>query len=456
MLERKGMQDLPPLAPARASAAVAPPRTTHRTRCPAVPPRRATLAALVLCAACMAAPAPAGRSAVAHTRSALEAHADSAAGTAAAVAESAAVAAHFAAQVVEKRRTDAAFAAALGGEMLVRKIAYAGAGGLAIPAYLFAPSDTTVRRPAVLFVHGGVHGDFGLAHLAQVRALVRRGYVVVAPEYRGSTGYGARFYALLDYGGLEVDDVVAARRYLARFAPYADLDRLAVMGYSHGGYIALFAVLRHPAYFRAAVAHVPVADLPTRMRTHPPWYERLFVAQPAFGAPLAERPGPYVARSPSAHARALARPVLVHAADNDTDVHIAENRVLRDSMRAAGMVARGLYRYREWHDPPGGHAFGLLATPEGRESWAETVAFLDRHVARRRPVSERARERPHRRQPPPPGDPVALDGGRGVPSGQVGAPWCRTGEARRGAGSGHQRVRRGARARVSAADGREC
>ena len=68
MLERKGMQDLPPLAPARASAAGAPPRTTHRTRCPAVPPRRATLAAFVLCAACMGAPAPAGRSAVAHPR----------------------------------------------------------------------------------------------------------------------------------------------------------------------------------------------------------------------------------------------------------------------------------------------------------------------------------------------------------------------------------------------------
>jgi hypothetical protein len=98
-----------------------------------------------------------------------------------------------------------------------------------------------------------------------------------------------------------------------------------------------------------------------------------------------------VARSPSAHARALARPVLVHAADNDADVHIAENRVLRDSMRAAGMVARGLYRYREWHDPPGGHAFGVLATREGRESWAETVAFLDRHVARPRPDSRRAR-----------------------------------------------------------------
>ena len=339
-------------------------------------------AALVFAAACTAAPpADAGRHVLASGSvdvSGLELEAETIDGAPA--PDSAEIAAHFAAQIAEKRRTDALFVAALGREMLVRKIAYAGAGDLPIPAYLFAPRDTTARRPTVLFVHGGVHADFGHVHLRQVRALVRRGYVVVAPEYRGSTGYGLRFYAMLDYGGLEVDDVVAARDYLARFAPYADLNRLAVMGYSHGGYIALFAVLRHPEYFRAAVAHVPVADLPTRMRTHPAWYERLFVRQPAFGAPLAERPGPYLERSPSTHARALARPVLVHAADNDQDVHIAENRVLRDSMRAAGMEARGLYRYREWHDPPGGHAFGVLDTREGRASWAETVAFLDRHV----------------------------------------------------------------------------
>jgi len=377
------------------------PHVRHR----AVPVRAAPVALVALLAggaACAAGSSPAhdppARKPTAHAAAADLAHRshagdDVAARPEAGASDSAALHSYFAAQVEEKRLTDAIFTAELGRTMRVDKIAYAGAGGLTIPAYLFAPRDTTVRRPTLLFVHGGVHGDFGLAHLDQVRALVRRGYVVVAPDYRGSTGYGARFYALLDYGGLEVDDVVAARAYLARFAPWADLDRLAVMGYSHGGYIALFAALRHPEHFRAAVAHVPVADLPTRMRTQPPWYERLFVAQPAYGAPLAERPAPYVERSPSAHARALARPVLVHVADNDDNVHIAENRVLRDSMRAAGKEARGLFTYREWHDPPGGHSFGLLDTPEGRESWAETLAFLDRHVARPSPRAPR-RPRP--------------------------------------------------------------
>jgi len=294
--------------------------------------------------------------------------------------DSAAIAAYFAHQIDQKRRTDDIFMALLGPGMIVRKIAYAGADDLTIPAYLFAPLDTTVRRPTILFVHGGVHADFGLGHLAQVHALVGQGYVIVAPEYRGSTGYGARFYAMIDYGGKEIDDVVAARDYLRRHVRYADLGRLGIMGYSHGGFIALHAVYRHPKLFRAAVAHVPVADLPARMRTHPPEYEALFAAQPAFGGALVENPRPYVERSPSAHARKLRTPVLVHTADNDDDVFIIENHILRDSMIAAGNDTAGLYTYREWHAPPGGHSFGLLDTPQGQESWSETVAFLAKHL----------------------------------------------------------------------------
>jgi dipeptidyl aminopeptidase/acylaminoacyl peptidase len=290
--------------------------------------------------------------------------------------------AYFARQVMRKRYVDALFHATLGDEMIVRKVGYPAPDGLTIPAYFFSPRDTTAprSRAVILFVHGGIHGDFGLGHLQQVRDLVSRGYVIVAPEYRGSTGYGRRFYDLIDYGGLEVDDVIAARDFLAREVPWADLGRAAVMGYSHGGYISLLAVTRRPELFRAAVAHVPVANLPARMRTHSAEYQALFAAQPAYGGTLDENPQPYIERSPSSHARKLRTPVLVHAADNDDDVFIIENRILRDSMVAAGKDTAGLYHYREWHDPPGGHSFGVLDTPEGRDSWRETVAFLARHL----------------------------------------------------------------------------
>jgi dipeptidyl aminopeptidase/acylaminoacyl peptidase len=283
-------------------------------------------------------------------------------------------------QVLFKQLTDLSFHQQLGREMLVRKVQYAGADGMIIPAYLFAPRDTTTRRAAIILVHGGVHGDFDDLYVPQVRALVGRGYVIIVPEYRGSTGYGRRHYDAIDYGGKEVEDVIAAVDFLAQLVPYADTSRVGIMGWSHGGFIALHAIFRRPERFSVAVAHVPVADLPSRIRSHSAGYAQIFAKQPGFGGTLAERPQAYVERSPVAHVRKLRTPLLVHAADNDDDVFIQENHNLRDSMVAAGMDTKGLYTYREWHHPPGGHAFSRVDTPQARESWTESVAFLDRYL----------------------------------------------------------------------------
>lgn len=286
----------------------------------------------------------------------------------------------FERQRLWKELNDLSMAERLGTRVLQRRARYAAGDGFPVPVYLFAPRDTTRPRPVVVLVHGGIHGDFDASHAREVAALVRLGYVVVAPEYRGSTGYGRAHYEAIDYGGLEVEDCIAALDWLGATAPWADTSRVAIFGWSHGGFIAAHAVLRRPDRFRAAVAHVPVADLPARIRTHEPYYHELFIAQPAFGAPLDANPRPYIDRSLTAHARALRTPLLVHAADNDEDVFIVENRMLRDSMRAAGKDTAGLYRYREWRAPPGGHSFSRLDTPQGRESWRETVAFLARYL----------------------------------------------------------------------------
>ena len=286
----------------------------------------------------------------------------------------------FEQQELFKRLTDVDFELQLGREMIVRKVQYAGAGGMIIPAYLFAPTDTGSKHPAMILVHGGVHGDFTTVYVPEVRSLVSQGYLVIAPEYRGSTGYGKEHYDSIDYGGKEVEDVVAARDFLAKLVPYVDTARLGIMGWSHGGFITLHAIFRHPELFKVAVAHVPVADLPARMRTHSAEYRRIFAEQKGFGGTLEQNPKAYVERSPVAHARELRTPLLVHVADNDQDVFIIENHNLRDSMHVAGKDREGLYTYREWHQPPGGHEFSRVDTPQARESWAESLAFLNRYL----------------------------------------------------------------------------
>ena len=295
----------------------------------------------------------------------------------------------FAQQELFKALTDVSFYTQLGGEMIVRKVRYDGEDKFVVPAYLFAPRDTTARRPVVLMVHGGVHGDLDDQYVWQIRALVSQGYVVVAPEYRGSTGYGRAHYDAIDYGGKEVEDVMHAREYLGRYVPFADTSRTGILGWSHGGHIALHAVLRRPEWFKVAVAHVPVADLVSRMKSHSPAYRKIFSDQPGFGGPVETHLENYVKRSPSSHARQLRVPLLVHAADNDDDVFIEENRNLRDSMVAAGKDKEGLYTYREWHEPPGGHSFSRIQTREGMESWTESVAFLRRYLRPEQPAATR-------------------------------------------------------------------
>lgn len=286
----------------------------------------------------------------------------------------------FALQSLFKRLTDLSFMTQLGPEMVVRKITYSGADKLPIPAYFFSPRDSARKHAALIFVHDGIHGNLSDAYVPLIRSLVREGYVIVAPEYRGSTGYGQAFYDAIDYGGKEIDDVLAARTFLRDLVPYADLDRLGMIGWSHGGFITLHSIFRRPELFRVAVAHVPVADLPARIRTHSADYESIFASQPAFGARLLDNPQPYNQRSPDAHARELKIPLLVHAASNDQDVFIIENRNLRDSMVVAGKERAGLYHYREWKDPPGGHEFNRIQTKEARESWNETLAFLRKYL----------------------------------------------------------------------------
>ena len=188
---------------------------------------------------------------------------------------------------------------------------------------------------------------------------------MIAPEYRGSTGYGREHYDAIDYGGKEVEDVIQAHDFLEALVPSADLGRLGIIGWSHGGFITLHAILRRPELFKAAVAIVPVADLQTRMQNPLGGLPAPLRDAEGVRGHFLQNPKPYLERSPITHARELKVPLLVHAADNDSDVFITENRHLRDSMVVAGKDTRGplhlsgVARSPGWASVfPGGHQTG--------------------------------------------------------------------------------------------------
>jgi dipeptidyl aminopeptidase/acylaminoacyl peptidase len=250
-----------------------------------------------------------------------------------------------------------------------------GAGNpMIIPAYVFTPKNLRTKAPLIVFIHGGVHGDFNTYYAHIVRELIEQGYVIVAPEYRGSTGYGGDFYDQIDYGGLEIDDVKAARDWAVENLDSVDAKRIGIMGWSHGGYQTLMNIFRYPDAYTVAYAGVPVSDLVQRMGYKSAGYRNTF--KEFVGKEAADNPMEYRRRSPYFHAAELKTPLLIHTNTNDEDVNVMEVEHLIDALKAAGKK----FEYKIYQDAPGGHQFNRIDTALAKQSRKEIYEFLGRYL----------------------------------------------------------------------------
>ena len=99
--------------------------------------------------------------------------------------------------------------------------------------------------------------DTYYAHI--IRELIAQEYIVVAADYRGSTGYGSGTYNNIDYGGLENEDVYISRNYMVDNFDIVDGNRVGIMGWSHGGMITLMNLFNYPGQYKCGFAGVPVS-----------------------------------------------------------------------------------------------------------------------------------------------------------------------------------------------------
>jgi dipeptidyl aminopeptidase/acylaminoacyl peptidase len=254
-----------------------------------------------------------------------------------------------------------------------------GAGNpVIIRAYTFLPRKhlSQPKLPLLVLVHGGIHGHLDTSYVHLLRDLMRQGYAIIAPEYRGSSGYGKAFWELIDYGGLEVEDVYAGKQWMLENHDIIDADRVGILGWSHGGLITLMNLFAHPKDYRVGYAGVPVSDLVARMGYKNQDYRDLFSAPYHIGKTAEEDVQEYRRRSPAWNAEKLQTPLLVHTTTNDEDVNVLEVEHLIKSLKAADKK----FEHKIYKDAPGGHEFNRLDTKLAKGSRAEIYRFLAKYL----------------------------------------------------------------------------
>ncbi len=303
---------------------------------------------------------------------------------------------NFQRAIDERVATEARYPELCKGIIDYQKVSYrSSVGDLDIPAYLFQPIDKKgpKEHAAMVWVHGGVHGNWGITMFPFVKEAVERGYVVIAPDYRGSIGYGEAYHKEIDYGGYEVDDTMSAAGYLATL-PHVDPARIGIMGWSHGGYITLLSIFREKHPFAAGAAIVPVTNLLFRLSLKGPSYQWDFATQKRIQGLPFEKPEIYIARSPLYHVDKLQVPVLVHVSTNDTDVNYVEDQQIVDALRSR---KPDLAETKTYVDPAPwgasvGHAFSRrvdpktlqrVDSPDQIDSWNRTWTFFEWNLRKR-------------------------------------------------------------------------
>ncbi|MDB5242082.1 MAG: peptidase [Spirosoma sp.] len=254
-------------------------------------------------------------------------------------------------------------------------IRYNSFDGMEIPALLFTPKDVKAgeKLPAILSIHGGPGGQTRLNFSPLVQYLVNHGYVVLAVNNRGSSGYGKTFYAADDrkHGDADLRDCVESKKALIKTG-YVDPAKIGIMGGSYGGYMTLAGLAFMPDEFAVGVDIFGVANWIRTLNSMPEWWgperEALFKE---LGHPKTDSVALYN-KSPLFHTQRIRKPLLVIQGANDPRVLKIESDEIVANVKKNGVPVEYITFPDEGH--------GFVKKENEITAYKAIKEFLDKYL----------------------------------------------------------------------------
>jgi dipeptidyl aminopeptidase/acylaminoacyl peptidase len=235
----------------------------------------------------------------------------------------------------------------------VKAISYKSSDGLTIPAYLTLPVGVApTNLPLVAFPHGGPWGRDAWGYNSVAQFLANRGYAVLQPNFRASTGYGKKFLNAgnNEWGQKMQDDITYGVRYLVSQGT-VDPKRVGILGGSYGGYATLAGLAFTPDVYAAGVSIVGPSNLITLLNSIPPYWESIrTVFNERMGNPATAAGRAQLERqSPLNSASKIKAPLLVVQGANDPRVNRAESEQIVIALRDRGFPVEYILAPDEGH-----------------------------------------------------------------------------------------------------------
>lgn len=251
-------------------------------------------------------------------------------------------------------------------------VTYKSFDGTLISAIVTIPANLKRdgSNPAIVLPHGGPTGQALDGYSRYATAFASRGYMVIQPNFRGSTGYGKAFQDgnFKDLGGGDLKDTVGAKNFLVATG-YVDPKRVGIFGGSYGGFMTLMAIGRTPDEFAAAVQWFGIINWRTMYRDQ----DELLKAyqRGLLGTPDSD-PKVYDAASPLTYINAAKAPLLTIQGENDIRVPRGQAQEVNDILKAKGNIVETIFYPAEGH--------GFQKRENQLDSLKRTVAWFDKYL----------------------------------------------------------------------------